>query len=84
MRYFLGIIFIGIGFLIVWKSDWFMENFGRIEFAEKYLGSGWGGTRVFYKLLGILIIIIAFMYMSGLLQSILGSIFSPTRKVLSQ
>ncbi|MFC1687801.1 hypothetical protein ACFL0L_04435 [Patescibacteria group bacterium] len=84
MKYFWGIIIVGIGFMIVWKSDWFMNNFGRIEFAEKYLGSGWGGTRIFYKLIGIAIIILAFMWMSGALESILGSMFGPTQDALRQ
>ena len=83
MRYFLGIIIISAGFLMVWKSDWLVNNLGTIEFAEKYLGSGFGGTRLFYKLLGIAIIVLAFMYMSGGLESILGNIFSPTTEVLS-
>jgi len=83
MKYFLGIIIIGAGFLMVWKSDWLVNNLGTIEFAEKYLGSGFGGTRLFYKLLGIAIIVLAFMYMSGGLESILGNIFSPTTEVLS-
>lgn len=82
MKYVLGIIIIVIGFLFVWKSDWLMYNLGRIEFAEKYLGSGFGGTRIFYKLLGIAIIILAFMYMSGAIESILNGLFGNSREVL--
>ncbi|HCJ52360.1 MAG: hypothetical protein A2898_01305 [Candidatus Kerfeldbacteria bacterium RIFCSPLOWO2_01_FULL_48_11] len=83
MRYFLGIIIIGIGYVFVWKSDWFVENFGRIDFAERHLASGLGGTRLFYKLLGIVIIIGAFLYMSGAVESMLGSIFGASREVFS-
>ncbi len=77
MKYFLGIIIVGIGFLIVWKSDWIMENFGRIPWAEAKLGTE-GGTRLLYKLIGIAIIIGSFLYMSGALQGIMRAIFGTT------
>ncbi len=75
MKYFLGIIIIGIGFLITWKADWMMNNFGRIAWAEEHLGTE-GGTRLLYKLIGITAIILSFLYMSGALQAILRGIFS--------
>ncbi|MFA6099207.1 MAG: hypothetical protein WCV50_06740 [Patescibacteria group bacterium] len=77
MRYFIGIIIIGVGFLITWKSEWFVQNFGRIDWAERHLGME-GGTRIFYKLIGITIIILAFLYMGGVLESMLGVIFKPS------
>ncbi|MCH7492599.1 hypothetical protein IID19_03345 [Patescibacteria group bacterium] len=75
MQYVVGIIAIGIGFLITWKSDWLMNNFGRIAWAEAHLGTE-GGTRMLYKLIGIVTIIFAFLYMSGAMGSILRGIFS--------
>jgi hypothetical protein len=83
MKYVIGIICIGIGFVIMWKSDWLMNNFGRIAWAEEHLGMD-GGTRLFYKLLGLLIIIFSFMMMTGALQSILGAIFGNTSKTLAE
>ena len=77
MKYVLGIIIVGVGFLIVWKSDWLMDNFGRISWAEAKLGTE-GGTRLLYKLIGIAIIIGAFLYMSGALGSIMRAIFGTT------
>jgi len=77
MKYFLGIIIVGIGFMIVWKSDWLMNNFGRISWAEAKLGTE-GGTRLLYKLIGIAIIIGSFLYMSGALQGIMRAIFGTT------
>ncbi len=68
---FLGIIFCIVGALITMKSEWFFREFGRIEWAEKYLGME-GGTRLFYKLLGILIIFAGFFVLSGLHFQILG------------
>ena len=82
MKYFIGIICIGIGFLIMWKSDWIMNNFGRIAWAEEKLGME-GGTRLFYKLIGLAIIILSFLIMTGVVQSILGAIFKPTADTLS-
>jgi len=74
MKYVIGVIAIGIGFLVVWKADWLMNNFGRIAWAEEKLGME-GGTRLFYKLIGIVIVIFAFLYMSGAIESILNAIF---------
>ena len=76
MKYLLGIIFIGIGFLVVWKSQWFVENFGAIDFAEEKLAS-YGGTAFFYKLIGIGIIILSFVFMAGGIGPILTRIFVP-------
>lgn len=49
-----------VGVLFVWKSQWFINFFGRIAWAEAKLGSTW----TFYKLAGVLLILVAFMYMS--------------------
>jgi len=74
MKYVLGIILIGLGFLIVWKADWIMNNFGRIPWAEEHLGMD-GGTRLLWKLIGLLVIIGSFMYMTGMLGGIIRFIF---------
>ncbi len=69
-RIIVGIIFAFIGFVFVWKTEWFLYNFGRIGFAEEHLG-GEGGSRLMYKLIGILIITGAFLYMTDLTEPIL-------------
>ena len=66
----------------MWKSDWIMNNFGRIAWAEEKLGME-GGTRLFYKLIGLAIIILSFLIMMGIVQSVLGAIFKPTVDTLS-
>jgi hypothetical protein len=83
MKYFIGVICIGIGFVIIWKSDWLMNNFGRIAWAEEKLGME-GGTRLFYKLIGVVIIVFAFLFMSGALEGILRAIFGPTVQTMSE
>ena len=76
-EYVFGIILVAVGFLIVWKSDWLMDNFGRIAWADAKLGTE-GGTRLFYKLIGITVIIGSFLYMSGALGGIIRGIFGTT------
>jgi hypothetical protein len=73
MRYLLGIIFIGVGFLITWKANTVMSIFGRIGWAETHLGTE-GGSRLFYRLLGLLIIILSFAYMSGCIEGFITSV----------
>jgi hypothetical protein len=69
----IGLILVLIGFLLVWKSEWFLYNIGRIDWAEQKLS---GGTRIFYKLIGIGIIIIGFFIMTNLYQGILNAFVS--------
>ena len=76
MRFFFGLIGIAIGFLLIWKSDWIVNNFGRIDWAEIKLGSE-GGTRIFWKLVGLAVIAIAMLYMFGFIEGVIGAIFSP-------
>ncbi len=62
-----GLILVGIGFLFVWKTEAFLKTFGRIPWAEAKLG----GSRVFYKLLGIILIFFGIVTMTGMLQALL-------------
>lgn len=63
--FFGGLIMAAIGFVIVWKSDWLLNNFGRIDWADRHLGSE-GGTRLMYKLIGIVIILAGFLQATNL------------------
>ncbi|PIY95461.1 MAG: hypothetical protein COY66_06695 [Candidatus Kerfeldbacteria bacterium CG_4_10_14_0_8_um_filter_42_10] len=76
--FILGLIGIAIGAVLVIKTEWFLDFFGRIEWAERHLGTE-GGTRLFYKMIGIGTIILSFMLMTGLLQLLLRKIFSSGR-----
>lgn len=67
----LGIIFCVVGVLITLKSEWIFREFGRTEFAERYL-SFEGGSRFFYKLIGIAIIFVGFLIIGGIHFSILN------------
>jgi hypothetical protein len=39
MNIIIGLIAAVIGFLMVWKTEWIVINFGRINWAEEHLGS---------------------------------------------
>ncbi|NQV12899.1 MAG: hypothetical protein HQ530_01195 [Parcubacteria group bacterium] len=64
---FIGLLGIGLGLLFAIKSEWLLHNVGRIASIERYLGT-FGGSRLFYQLLGVLMIIFATLYMTGFLQ----------------
>ena len=59
-----GILILLAGVLLVVKSDWFLNNFGRIVWFEKILGTS-GGTRLGYKLLGVIFIILGVIFITG-------------------
>lgn len=62
--FILGALVIATGTFLVIKTEWFMTNFGRITWFEDKLGSE-GGSRLGYKLLGIIAIFIGIVLLSG-------------------
>ena len=75
--YFVTIILIiAVGAGIVIKSDWIYSFTGPIDWAEAHLGTE-GGTRLFIKLIGVLIILGTFLWITGGLQAIILGIFKP-------
>lgn len=78
MHYILGLLGLIVGGAITLQSEWFLQNFGRVDWAEIHLGTE-GGSRLFYKLIGIGIALISLLYMTGILQnmflSVLGRFF---------
>lgn len=73
MKYFVALIVVLIGCAMVIKTEWFLENFGRSDWAEEKLGGG--GTRLMYKLLGLLAIVLAVLGVTGALGEIIISVF---------
>ncbi|MFH0853819.1 MAG: hypothetical protein V1853_05470 [bacterium] len=76
MKYVIGIITIIIGAFLVIKTDIVMSWFGRVGFAEKHFSTE-GGSRLFYKLLGLVMIFLALIGMIGLLGFIIKDLFGP-------
>ncbi|MDD2680502.1 MAG: hypothetical protein PHE20_00180 [Patescibacteria group bacterium] len=62
--FILGILIIAVGTFLVLKTEWFMDNFGRMAWFEDKLGSD-GGSRLGYKLVGIVAIFIGIVLLSG-------------------
>ncbi len=73
MTYVLGIIFMALGVFMTVKADWFLQNFGKSNWAEEHLGGD--GSRTMYKILGIILFFGSIMAMTGSLGNILLSIF---------
>lgn len=77
LRFFVGILIAAFGTLMIFKTEPIYDFVGRIPTAEKYLGSG--GSRLFIKLIGIIIIFGGLMWGLGLwegfLQATIGSLF---------
>lgn len=74
MSYIIGLAAIAVGALLVIKTEWFVENFGSIQWAEQHLGAE-GGSRLAYKLVGIVAIVLAAMGMTGMLGEVIIGIF---------
>jgi len=74
MKYIVGILAIVVGTFMVIKTEWLIRNFGSINWAEEHMRSS-GGSRMMYKLLGILFICLAMLGMTGLLGGIILSVF---------
>jgi hypothetical protein len=79
MHFIYGFVIMAFGFLIVAKSEWMLNNFGRIAFFEQYLGAE-GGTRLGYKLMGIFIIFIGFLFFTGMMGGFMTWMVSPLTK----
>jgi len=78
-HFILGAIIIAIGALIVIKSAGMLNTFGRIGFFEKHLGVE-GGSRLGYKLIGVLTIFIGLLIMTNMIGGFMMWVFSPLLK----
>jgi hypothetical protein len=76
MQFILGVLIIALGIYIVLKTNAILKSFGRSSFFEKNLGAE-GGSRLGYKLLGVLLIFIGLVIMLGMSDNFLQFILSP-------
>ncbi|MBU0546345.1 hypothetical protein KKA13_03775 [Patescibacteria group bacterium] len=78
MQFIIGILLAILGAALIIKSEWFLQNFGSIAWAEENLGTS-GGSRLLYKLVGLVFIFIGFILATGMWESFLmatvGKIF---------
>lgn len=67
-----GLLGAALGFVLVWKADFFSETFGSISsWADSHLG----GTRAVYKFMGVIIIFISFLVITDLHVRFFTSVF---------
>jgi hypothetical protein len=62
-RIIIGAVVCVVGFYMVKKPEAALDFIGPIDFAEEHVS---GGSQSFYKLIGIIIIAVGFMVITGL------------------
>ncbi len=70
LRILIGIGVSLLGVLITWKTQIMLDTVGPIDWAERNLGGG--GSRLFYKLLGVVITLIGFLVITNLYNMVIG------------
>jgi len=75
----IGLLMVAGGGFLVIKTEWFLNNFGRIGWFEEKLGSE-GGSRLGYKLVGIILLFLGIIVMTGSGPDFARWIFSPLLK----
>ena len=75
MRYFIGIVGMALGLLLVVYRERIKQQVGSVSFAERWFGPG--GTYTFLLLSGLLLSVGSILYMTGTLQSLVTSILGP-------
>ena len=74
LRIPIGFLIMFVGFMIVWKTETVYEWFGVVDWAEQKLGVG--SSRLFYKLVGILVATIGVFTATNIISDILTSFAS--------
>lgn len=65
--FFGGLALIAVGLSLVIKTQWYYNMFGSIQWADEHLGFE-GGSRLFYKLLGVLVCFFGILTMLGMFE----------------
>jgi hypothetical protein len=65
MKFVWGIVWVIIGIALMRYTFQITNLFGKIDWAETHLRGGFGGTYTLYRLVGLLVVIIAMLYMFG-------------------
>jgi hypothetical protein len=73
-RIIVGIVGTLIGVSMLWKTEGYLRTFGPSEWAERHLGID-GGSRLFYKLIGLAVIFIAWIYAFNWFGNLVNFVF---------
>lgn len=74
MHYFIGVLLVATGIGMIVKTEWIIQNFGTSAWAEEKLGTS-GGSRLLYKLIGLVLILVGFLLVTNLFEGfLLGTI----------
>lgn len=79
IRVILGTLIMAAGTAMTIKTEYFLNNFGRIEWFEMKMGMS-GGSRFGYKLIGIIIIFLGVLTTFGMIGGFVNWILSPLTK----
>ncbi len=66
LRFLLFVVCFGLGLIFVLKTEFFVRLFGHNDLAERYLGRG--GTYWFWKILGLVLIVVGCLFLVGSLD----------------
>lgn len=69
-RFFIFLLGLGIGCLFVYFRKKIVDTIGKTSFAERFFGSG--GSYFMWQLVGIIIIVLSLLYLTGVLDRIVG------------
>ena len=75
----IGLLLTAGGAFLVIRTEWFLNNFGRLAWFEEKLGTE-GGSRLGYKLVGIVFVIIGIIVMTGSGSNFAQWLLSPLLK----
>jgi hypothetical protein len=76
LKFFGGMIILALGAFMAVKSESFHKAFGPIAWFEQHLGTE-GGSRLGYKLIGVLVFFLGFMIMTGMINGFMMWILGP-------
>jgi len=76
MNIIIGLIMLVIGSFLTIKSEWFLNNFGSMDWFEDKLGSS-GGSRLGYKLIGFAFLFLGIVFITGGGGIFMGWLLSP-------
>lgn len=72
VKLFWAVVLFGLGLGLIVYTVPFKRFTGSVPFAEKHLGPG--GTYTLYKILGILVIIVTILWLTGTIDRIIPDI----------